>query len=98
MVIISCKQGPSSYEVLNTHLAAVTGPFPRLVAYGDAVGIVGQTGTTAAPHLHFQVKKVFPERALRAGKLRFININPYAELHRLSRPERGARRLAGPLT
>jgi murein DD-endopeptidase MepM/ murein hydrolase activator NlpD len=97
MVILAFKADGHNFEILNTHLGAVTGVFPRLVVAGTEIGMVGATGTTAAPHLHFQVKQLLPRTILKTGKPAFVNRNPFSELRRLSHPGTGARRIAGPL-
>jgi len=53
LVIVSHRLG---YETWYAHLSAVTSYAGEQVAGGTRVGLVGSTGNSTGPHLHFEVR------------------------------------------
>jgi murein DD-endopeptidase MepM/ murein hydrolase activator NlpD len=61
---------PEGNTYYYAHLSQFVGP-PRAVAQGEVIGLTGMTGTTSAPHLHFEI---------RVGGANGTRINPYPTL------------------
>jgi murein DD-endopeptidase MepM/ murein hydrolase activator NlpD len=66
-VYLDTPEGNTYYYA---HLSEYVGP-PRQVAQGEVIGLTGMTGTTSAPHLHFEI---------RVGGANGNRIDPYPTL------------------
>lgn len=56
-VIIRTKDGDGVYDLIHAHLAAVKVIKGQTVDEGTILGIMGSTGNSSGPHLHFEVRR-----------------------------------------
>ena len=60
------------YETLYAHLSELKVRNGQKVKRGDVIGLVGSTGRSTGPHLHYEVRKggqaIDPARFLLAGR------------------------------
>lgn len=58
------------YQSLYAHMSSVYVTVGQMVSQGDVIGLVGSTGWSTGPHLHFEIRK----NGTRVDPLQYVNV------------------------
>ena len=58
------------YQSLYAHMSSVYVTVGQMVNQGDVIGLVGSTGWSTGPHLHFEIRK----NGTRVDPLQYVNV------------------------